>query len=53
MRSSSTSTQMATPPFSVTASGCAPPMPPRPAVRVIVPASEPPNRLRATAAKVS
>ena len=43
----------ATPPFMVTASGCAPPIPPRPAVRVMVPASEPPNRFAATAAKVS
>ena len=42
MRSRSTSTHSATPPFIVTASGCAPPMPPSPAVSVIVPASEPP-----------
>ena len=35
--SGSTSTQRATPPFMVTASGCAPPMPPSPAVSVIVP----------------
>ena len=49
----STSTQIATPSFIVTASGCAPPMPPRPAVRVMVPASVPPNRLSATAANVS
>ncbi len=41
MRSGSTSTQRATPPFIVTASGWAPPMPPRPPVSVIVPASEP------------
>ncbi len=40
----STSTHRATPSLRVTASGCAPPMPPRPAVRVIVPAREPPNR---------
>jgi hypothetical protein len=37
----------------VTASGCAPPMPPAPPVRVTVPARVPPNRLLATAAKVS
>ena len=45
--------QIATPSFIVTASGCAPPMPPRPAVTVIVPASVPPKRRSATAAKVS
>ena len=39
MRVTSQSTQIATPSFIVTASGCAPPMPPQPAVRVIVPAS--------------
>ena len=33
--------------------GWAPPMPPQPPVRVSVPASVPPNRLAATAAKVS
>ena len=49
----STSMQIATPSFMVTASGCAPPMPPRPAVSVIVPASVPPKRLSATAANVS
>ena len=38
MRVSSTSTQIATPSFMVTASGCAPPMPPTPPVRVMVPA---------------
>ena len=53
IRDGSQSTQMATPPFMVTASGCAPPIPPSPAVRVIVPARVPPNRLAATAAKVS
>ena len=53
MRSGSTSMQSATPPFIVTASGCAPPMPPRPAVSVIVPASEPPKRRRAISAKHS
>ena len=37
MRCGSTSTQSATPSFIVTASGCAPPMPPSPAVSVIVP----------------
>ena len=35
------------------ARGCAPPIPPRPAVNVMVPASEPLKRLRAIAAKVS
>ncbi len=49
----STSTISTTPSFMVTASGCAPPMPPQPAVSVRVPASVPPNRLRATAPKVS
>ena len=49
----SQSTQIATPSFMVTASGWAPPMPPRPAVSVIVPARVPPKRLAATAAKVS
>ena len=53
MRASSHSMQIATPSFIVTASGCAPPIPPRPAVTVIVPASVPPNRLSATAANVS
>ena len=37
----------------VTASGWAPPMPPQPPVSVRVPASVPPNRFSATAAKVS
>ena len=36
----------------VIASGCAPPMPPSPAVRVSVPANDPPNRCSAMAAKV-
>ena len=53
MRDWSHSTQMTTPPFMVTASGWAPPMPPSPAVRVIVPLSVPPKRLAAIAAKVS
>ena len=53
IRDWSTSMQIATPSFMVTASGWAPPMPPRPAVSVIVPASVPPNLLSATAAKVS
>jgi hypothetical protein len=44
---------MTTPSFIVTARGWAPPIPPRPAVTVMVPASVPPNRLSATAAKVS
>jgi len=37
----------------VTASGWAPPMPPSPAVTVTVPASVPPKRLAAMAAKHS
>ena len=45
--------QRATPSFMVTASGWAPPMPPSPAVSVIVPASEPPKRRRAISAKHS
>ena len=49
----STSMSSATPSFMVTASGWAPPIPPRPAVRVIVPLSVPPKRLAAIAAKVS
>ena len=53
MRCWSHSMQIATPSFIVTASGCAPPIPPRPAVTVIVPARVPPNRLSAIAAKVS
>ena len=53
MLAGSQSMQITTPPFIVTASGWAPPMPPSPAVSVIVPASEPPNRLAATAANVS
>ena len=53
MRCGSHSMQITTPSFMVTASGWAPPMPPRPAVTVMVPASVPPNRLSATAAKVS
>ena len=53
MRCWSHSMQIATPSFIVTASGCAPPMPPRPAVTVMVPARVPPNRLSAMAAKVS
>ncbi len=53
MARGSQSTQIATPSFMVTASGWAPPMPPRPAVSVMVPASDPPNFLAATAAKVS
>ena len=53
IRVTSTSMQIATPSFIVTASGCAPPMPPSPAVSVIVPASVPPNFFAATAANVS
>ena len=41
MRVGSQSTQIATPSFMVTASGWAPPMPPRPAVSVMVPARVP------------
>ena len=52
-RAGSTSTISTTPPFMVTASGCAPPMPPQPPVTVSVPASEPPKRFSAMAAKVS
>ncbi len=53
IRDWSHSTQMTTPPFIVTASGWAPPMPPRPPVSVIVPVSVPPKRLAAIAANVS
>ncbi len=53
IRAGSHSMQIATPSFMVTASGCAPPMPPSPAVSVIVPARVPPKDLSATAAKVS
>lgn len=53
MARGSQSTQIATPSFMVTARGWAPPMPPRPAVRVMVPARVPPNFFAATAAKVS
>ena len=52
-RAGSTSTIRQAPPFMVTASGCAPPMPPQPPVSVSVPARLPPNRLAATAANVS
>ena len=45
--------QITTPSFMVTASGWAPPMPPSPAVTVIVPARVPSNLLSATAANVS
>ena len=53
IRVGSTSTQSATPSFIVTASGCAPPMPPSPAVSEIVPASVPPKRFAAIAENVS
>jgi hypothetical protein len=43
----------AAPPFIVIASGCAPPMPPSPAVTVAVPASVPPKCWRAASANVS
>ncbi len=52
MRAGSTSTIRATPSFMVTASGWAPPMPPRPAVRVRVPLRLPPKQRSPTAAKV-
>ncbi|CAB4651152.1 unannotated protein [freshwater metagenome] len=52
-RHASTSMHKATPSFIVTASGCAPPMPPRPAVNVMVPASVPLNLRRAISAKHS
>ncbi len=52
-RSGSTSMQMATPSFMVTASGWAPPMPPRPAVSVTRPRSVPPKCWRASSANVS
>ena len=52
-RVASTSTMSTTPSFMVTASGCAPPMPPQPPVSVRVPARLPPNRARAIAPKVS
>ncbi len=53
IRAGSTSTHSATPPFIVTASGCAPPIPPSPPVSVTVPASDPPNRCVAASANVS
>ncbi len=53
MRWASTSMHSATPSFIVTASGCAPPIPPSPAVSVIVPARVPPKRRRAISAKHS
>jgi hypothetical protein len=53
MRSRSTSTHSAAPPFIVIASGWAPPIPPRPAVTTSRPASDPSKRLRPTAANVS
>ncbi|GAA2910225.1 hypothetical protein GCM10020221_02670 [Streptomyces thioluteus] len=49
----SQSMQSATPSFMVTASGWAPPIPPSPAVSVIVPARVPPNFFAATAENVS
>ena len=53
IRCRSTSTHSAQPSFMVTASGCAPPIPPSPAVTTSRPFSVPPKRLRATAANVS
>ena len=46
MRSGSTSATSATAPFIVAASGCAPPMPPRPAVTTSRPARSPPKSAR-------
>ena len=43
----------AVPPHIVIASGCAPPIPPSPAVTTRRPRSVPPKHLRATAANVS
>ncbi len=51
--SGSTSTHSATPSFIVTASGCAPPIPPSPAVSTILPARLGQPRAAASAAKVS
>jgi hypothetical protein len=45
--------QSATPSFIVTDNGWAPPIPPRPAVTVMVPRSVPPNLRRAISAKHS
>ena len=45
--------QSAAPPFMVIASGCAPPIPPSPAVTVSVPARVPSKRRRAISAKHS
>ena len=53
IRDGSTSTQIATPSFIVTASGCAPPIPPSPPVSVTVPASVPPKCCAAHSANVS
>ena len=53
MRHSSTSAAKHTPSFMVIAKGCAPPIPPKPAVTEIVPFNVPPKCLRATAANVS
>ncbi len=53
MRWRSTSTHSAQPSFIVTASGCAPPMPPSPAVTTSRPRSVPPKRWRRIAANVS
>jgi hypothetical protein len=48
-----TSNTKATPSFIVTASGCAPPISPKPAVTTSLPLSEPPKCCFATAANVS
>jgi len=53
MRSGSTATQMATPSFMFTARGWAPPMPPRPAVRTVLPARAPEKCFSARETKVS
>ena len=53
IRPGSISTQTATPPFIVTARGCAPPMPPSPAVRTMRPFKEPAKRCAASSPSVS
>ena len=51
-RAGSTSTHSATPPFMVTASGWAPPIPPSPPVSTTRPRNDPPKWASATAANV-
>jgi hypothetical protein len=53
MRLSRHSTASMLKPAMVAASGCAPPMPPRPAVNIHLPAARPPKSRRAISAKVS